>query len=767
MHISIYAYLLVSFLLFVVTFLIVSRSKMLVRDIIRREQQEDALRESQNFLYEIQRLSHSCGWRYDFKKKEIIWSDELYRLLGYEPGLVVPTFDLYSSHIHPDDRAMVSGIHESMEQVTKKIESRIIDAHGSIHHVLMRNRFEFSKSGQPANLYVAIADISELRKVDESLQTLVTHQQVLLAAIPDILVEVDTNKIYTWANQPGFEFFGPDVIGREAAYYFEGDQDTYQHVNEIFKGSEKQVYIESWQCRWDGEKRLLAWWCHVLKDAAGNVTGALSTARDITERRQVEKALQLSEYRQKSILNNIPDLAWIKDGDGKYIAVNESFAKTAGRAAEEIPGKTDQEVWDSESAAKFQAVDLQVLKIGERTTIQESLPASDGTTVLFESIKTPLYNDEGTLLGTVGIARDITERNKMVEEIRLAAEKWRTTFDTMLDPVSLLDVDGTVKQCNQAFVDFLGLDFPDVLGRKCYELIHKTDDFIPGCPTVAAVSSGVREIMELEVGSRILLVVVDPIKSDDGTVTGFVHIMRDITERKQIEEEIRAKNIELEHFTYTISHDLKSPLITIRTFAGALIEDMASGKEEKIAQDLAYINSASEKMNTMIDELLQLSRIGCMLNALVETPLKKMVQETLDLVSGRIAKCGCRVQVAEEPVLLYGERVRLAEVFQNLIDNAIKFMGDQSDPLVEIGFERKNGEIAVFVRDNGIGIDPRHQDNIFGLFEKMDPDAEGSGMGLAIVKRIVDVHGGRVWVQSEGLGQGACFWFVLPGKSEQ
>ena len=146
-------------------------------------------------------------------------------------------------------------------------------------------------------------DESERKQAAEALRALSSRQEALLSAIPDIIMEVDSNKVYTWANQPGIEFFGEDVIGNEAAFYFEGEQDTYNQVQSLFSGDENVIYVESWQRRKDGKKRLLAWWCRVLKDAHGNVTGAISSARDITERRRAAEALKGSEERYKTLVD--------------------------------------------------------------------------------------------------------------------------------------------------------------------------------------------------------------------------------------------------------------------------------------------------------------------------------------------------------------------------------------------------------------------------------------------------------------------------------
>ena len=139
-----------------------------------------------------------------------------------------------------------------------------------------------------------------------ALHAVAARRQALLSAIPDIVMEVDENKVYTWANQPGFEFFGDDVIGREAAFYFEGEQETYHTVQPLFDGREDVIYLESWQRRRDGEKRLLAWWCRVLKDEDGHVTGALSSARDITESRRAEEALAV-QTRIATVFLTFPD----------------------------------------------------------------------------------------------------------------------------------------------------------------------------------------------------------------------------------------------------------------------------------------------------------------------------------------------------------------------------------------------------------------------------------------------------------------------------
>jgi len=247
-------------------------------------------------------------------------------------------------------------------------------------------------------------------------------------------------------------------------------------------------------------------------------------------------------------------------------------------------------------------------------------------------------------------------------------------------------------------------------------------------------------------------------------------IILDITEHKRAEEELRerevelqAKNAELESFTYTISHDLKSPLVTVKTFLGHLEKDLAEANTEYIAQDIKYMRAAADKMGRLLEELLEMSRIGRVVNPAVHITLGDLVNEALSAVAGRIAEKGVEVQVTDADVQLYGDRLRLAAIWQNLLENAVKFMGDQPSPHIEIGAKRRDKDTVFYVRDNGMGIDPRHAVKVFNLFEKLDPKSDdGTGIGLSLVKRIVELYKGTIWLESDGVGRGSCFQFTLP-----
>jgi signal transduction histidine kinase len=255
-------------------------------------------------------------------------------------------------------------------------------------------------------------------------------------------------------------------------------------------------------------------------------------------------------------------------------------------------------------------------------------------------------------------------------------------------------------------------------------------------------------------------------------LVGIYGAVQDVTERKLVEaerealiHELEAKNAELERFAYTVSHDLKSPLITIRGFLSFVEQDAIAGNLDRVRSDVARISDAVEKMQRLLNELLELSRVGRVMSPPQSVSLAALAKEAASLVAGRLRDNRVEVVIPDGLPDVWGDRARLVEVMQNLIDNAAKFMGEQPQPRIEVGARRDPDELVLYVRDNGKGIDPRFRDRVFGLFEKLDPESDGSGVGLALVKRIVDLHKGRVWVESEGLGRGATVCFTLPERS--
>ncbi len=242
---------------------------------------------------------------------------------------------------------------------------------------------------------------------------------------------------------------------------------------------------------------------------------------------------------------------------------------------------------------------------------------------------------------------------------------------------------------------------------------------------------------------------------------------RVLAERQRLIADLEARNDELARFNYTVAHDLKNPLTTILNFLGLAELDAAAGRTERLESDFARLRAAAQKLRRMLDELFELSRVGVQSEPFEEVAFNELVTEALAEIAGLVAERGVDVAVAPDLPAVTGDRTRLLEAVRQLLTNAIQYLGDQTSPRIEVGVrdaEPASGKPPTLtIRDNGIGIDPRYHEKVFNLFERLDPEAsKGTGIGLALVKRIVELHGGRIWVESEGLGKGSTFCISLP-----
>jgi signal transduction histidine kinase len=233
-------------------------------------------------------------------------------------------------------------------------------------------------------------------------------------------------------------------------------------------------------------------------------------------------------------------------------------------------------------------------------------------------------------------------------------------------------------------------------------------------------------------------------------------------ERKDLVTRLEVINAEIERFTYTAFHDLRAPLVTIKGFLGALKKDLEADRKDQVQKDLQRIEGAANKLDEILSNLLELARVGRVIRPSEEVDFGQLTREVLQSLDAHILSDGITVTISPHLPMVYGDRARLREVLENLIGNAIKYTGGHPGPLIEIGTRTQDGGQVIFVRDNGQGIDPRYHNRIFNLFEKLDPNVEGTGIGLALAKRIIEVHGGRIWVESKGQGQGSTFCFTIP-----
>ena len=513
-------------------------------------------------------------------------------------------------------------------------------------------------------------------------------------------------------------------------------------------------------------------------DAQGNLIALEGFAQDVTERKEAELALQnlLQEY--DVLFNGVQDAVFLIEvdeaGEFRYLRTNLAHQKKTGISLEMIQGKTPIELVGEELGSVLCANYQRCLDSGQPVTYEETLDLPGGRRT-WSTTLTPVWR-EGRIKYIVGAATDITEQKAALETIHLSKQRYRTLFANMVEGFALNEmiwddngqpIDYRFLEVNPAFEKLTGLKAEQVIGKTARQLVPRLEaHWIERYGEVAA--GGGEQVFEeytQELGKWYEVRAFCPKPGY------FAAVFIDVTQRKRLEAEreqliqdLQRKNAELGQFTYTVSHDLKSPLITILGFLAFVEQSLDQGDLAQAKADLQRIRFAAEKMQALLEGLLELSRIGRVANAPSCFPIGEVVMEAVQLLFGNIQHQGRTVdfEIAPGLPLVYGDRARLLQVMQNLLDNALKYMGEQPNPRIEIGWRDAPDEIHLFVRDNGIGIEAEQQEKIFGLFEKLDPRAQGYGVGLALVKRIIEVHGGRVWVESEGEGKGSTFWFSLP-----
>jgi PAS domain S-box-containing protein len=488
--------------------------------------------------------------------------------------------------------------------------------------------------------------------------------------------------------------------------------------------------------------------------------------RDITERKQAEEVLQESNAYLENLFNyaNAPIIVW--DTKFRITRFNRAFEKLIGRSAAEVIGQSLEILFPPDNVKGSMDL-LRETQAGARLeTIEIQIQQHHGQvrTLLWNSANV-LSADGQTLISTIAQGYDITERKQAEEELHRLAEVVRHSSEL----VNLATAEGKMIFINDAGARILGIDPDDIDQLDIMQVIpdhlkEKVQSEL--LPALLEGGTWTGDLQYINAKTRLLTNVHAMAFAIKDTATGAVqylaNVSLDITERKHAEEKLKKAFEELERFTYTISHDLKSPLVTIKTFLGYLRQDIPGANAGNIEKDVSFIEGAADKMSRLLDELLEMSRVGRVVNPPEAVTFGELVQEALNMLAGGIRERGVAVRVGSETLNMYGDRPRLVEIWQNLLENAVKFMGEQASPSIDIGFDQKGTDTVFFVRDNGMGIDPLYKSRVFNLFDKLDAKAEGTGLGLAIVRRIVELYEGIVWFESDGPGQGSCILFTLP-----
>ena len=370
------------------------------------------------------------------------------------------------------------------------------------------------------------------------------------------------------------------------------------------------------------------------------------------------------------------------------------------------------------------------------------------------------------------VIEDVTEQASLQEEIRKSRDFMDAIFKTSVDIVVTTDERGIITFVNRAIERITGYKEEELTGRHVSELydrgLERAKD-IMGILVSGQALEYYRMTLLSKEGREITTSLSGSLLKDSrGRVIGTLGFLRDVSRLVNAEEELQKKNKELENFVYIVSHDLKSPIVSIQGFSSMLQNQYREKLGDEGGRYIERIRANASRMEALISDLLGLSRVGRVVGAFKEVSSLDIVKRVCNDLKSRMEESGTEVSISDDLPLIHCDEARIYQVFQNLITNSVKFTRDAEKPKIEIRHEDKGLFHQFCVRDNGIGIEPKYHRKIFEIFHRLNEieDKEGTGIGLVIVESIVNNHGGEVRVESEK-GKGATFYFTLPRAAMQ
>jgi PAS domain S-box-containing protein len=486
------------------------------------------------------------------------------------------------------------------------------------------------------------------------------------------------------------------------------------------------------------------------------------------ERIRVREKLQLF----RDLMNQSNDCIFITEPKwGRFLDVNEKVCDSLGYTREELLNMTVKDIDDSIADDAYWTKRAKEIREKGSMVLEGRHKRKDGTTFLVEiNIKFIEQEKDSYMLA---VARDITERKKAEEALRQAAKEWMTTFDSINDLVSIHDKDFKLVRANKAFADAFGTKPEELIGKTCYEITHGTKEPPTDCPhkqTFDTKKPQRAEFFEPHLGIYVETS-TSPIFDENGEIIASVHIAKDITERKKAEEEqekllekVESINKELKDFAYIVSHDLKAPLRGVKTLADWIMTDYADKLDDQGKEQIGLLGSRVDRMHKLIDGVLEYSRVGREKEKQVQVNLNELVPGIIDAIAPP-ENIAITVE-GELPVVKCGQ-TRIMQVFQNLLSNAVKYT-DTPKGKIKVGCVEEEGFWKFSIADNGPGIEEKDFERIFQMFQTLSPrdEFESTGVGLTVVKKIVEMYGGKIWVESKR-GQGSTFFFTLPKQEKE
>ena len=645
---------------------------------------------------------------------------------------------------------------------------------------------DFKRNDEIGQLFNAFNQMVEHRKqAEEALRISEGKLGAILSAIADDIALIDNELNIIWTNDAAREIFGDDIVGSKCyEVYHQRNKPCKPYpcpTLQVFQDNKVHQY-ETQVTDKEGKIRHIHCIANVaLKDEDGKPKAVLEICRDITEIKQTEEALRVSERKYYDLVQQSPDAVISLDKLGHFLSFNPAAEHVSGFSAQEVIGKhfTKVGILDKKSIPTAVKEFGLTLTGAERQPFDLVITRKDKSCVQMEA-NGRLIKQKGHKTWVQVTLRDVTERKRAEEQLRQsqkAAEEALQTRELILDtmPVGVVIVgrDKKIRRVNKAALQMMGCDSPqEIIGKICHKKICPAE--VDNCPVIDlgnSVDNSEKVLLDRDGNEIPILKTVLPITLEGQEV--YLEAFVDITERRIAEQELeilnkdlesavwelRRANKELQEFAYITAHDLKTPLRGIGTLANWLSTDYADKFDEEGKKQVTLLVDKAKQMSALIDGIMQYSKLGH------TSPEKRQVDlntAVSDIIASIEPPENIHITIENELPILMCEKTQIMQVFQNLLSNAIKYM-DKPEGQIKVGCLELGDFWKFSVTDNGPGIDEKYHKKIFKIFQTLSQQdrVDSTGIGLSIVKKIVELNAGIVWVESEP-GKGSTFFFTVP-----
>lgn len=629
---------------------------------------------------------------------------------------------------------------------------------------------------------VSIRDITQRKKAEKILVENELMFRDLTQNVPGV--------IYQWVEKPdGSRFFR--YVSPKLKQYFGLAPEEMDKIAEYIHPEDKAAWQTSINAAnengtpWFFEGRLLypdgtiKWWrgssVMSLKNEEGRIYNGIMI--DITEQKQIEEKIASSQKRFEAIFNSQYQFMGVMTPDGILIEVNETALNFAGLQSSDVIGKPFWECfwWTISESAKLQLKQaIPKAARGEFIRYETDVLGKGAVIATIDFSIKPVFDDNGEVILLISEGRDVTQKKLLEQKSREQEEQIRLFVRHTPAAIAMFDDNMRYMVVSDRWYKDYGLVGENIIGKSHYEIFPEISD-MPEWKAIhkhsLAGSVIVREqdpFPRKDGSMHWLRWELHPWKTSNNKIGGLIMFTEDITGRmkaqdnlKKLNQQLTESNKELEQFAYVASHDLQEPLRMVSSFLQLLEKKYRSQLDEAALQYIHFAVDGSDRMKTLINDLLRFSRVGTSTDEIVPVDCNDIVANVIKVYDQKIRENNAIVEISGLPVVK-ANKTQVEQLFQNLIGNALKYRGKET-PHIEVGCEEDEALWRFYVKDNGIGIDPRFYDKVFVIFQRLHGKGEygGTGIGLAICKKIVERHGGKIWIESV-LEKGSVFYFSMP-----